>query len=156
MGMWTTTHACRNLGATRPGPRSPNDEPYSYANIAAPLSLESPLGALQCFCTSSWSGKLANSLGGVAAALQNKNLLLALHPFPNSDAGEMPEAKLPPWLTALAAPLLQPLRRAGECPHSPPPFLTPQKKNCAKVRARLCDFFVKLLRDDVVCGYATH
>lgn len=30
------------------------------------------------------------------------------------------------------------------------------EKNCAKVRTRLCNFFVKLLRDDVVCGYATH
>lgn len=105
VGMWTTTHACRNLGATRPGPRSPNDEPCSYANIAAPLSPESPLGAPQCFCASSWSAKLANRLAGVAAALQSKgttvrvwlrpqSLLLALHPFPNSDGGEMPEAKL--------------------------------------------------------------
>lgn len=42
VGMWTTTHACGNLGAIRPGPRSPNDEPYSYANIAAPLSPELP------------------------------------------------------------------------------------------------------------------
>lgn len=30
------------------------------------------------------------------------------------------------------------------------------EKNCAEVRTRLCNFFVKLLRDDVVCGYATH
>lgn len=32
---------------------------------------------------------------------------------------------------------------------------SPEKKR-AKVRVRLCDFFGKLLRDDVVCGYATH
>lgn len=32
----------------------------------------------------------------------------------------------------------------------------PPRKNFSKVCACLCDFFVKLLHDDVVCGCATH